>query len=114
MSTGRETHAVLPRPGAHPASTVEAGRCWRLVYSRKRLRRLSSLSDEVVNVDKELAGGCPRSPDMGSRCSPFGQRSPGMLERFGDLRIGETHFAGPDRPTSVLFQVSVSFHLTRK
>ena len=40
--------------------------------------------------------------------------SPKIRERFGGLRIGETHLAGPGRPTSVFVQVSVSFHLIGK
>jgi hypothetical protein len=59
VCVGARDSRHAPRPGLYPASTAEARRCWRLVYSHQRLRRPSSLSDEVVNIDKELAGGVP-------------------------------------------------------
>src|SRR5208283_3066595 len=49
-----------------------------------------------------------------ARCSPLGQRSPELFERFGDLRISEGHFTGPGRPTAVLIQEPVSLHLVGK
>jgi hypothetical protein len=62
------------------------------------LRRLSSLSDEVVNVDKELAAGRPRSTGRWAQFNapPGSGQQRGRRAAWTDRcqRVGPTWFSG--------------------